>query len=104
MYPGDARSKWPEAALTDDRVLHYWDGERIVGQRYLSHLAAMLDRRAPETVVPTADAMWDAFYVYPRSVKWDDPVPLPVSWGYPIMVTREQLVADIDRLSAEIRP
>jgi hypothetical protein len=64
MYPGDARSKWPASLLVDPRVLHYWDNERISGKRYLAHLAGMLDRRAPATMPPAADAMWDAFFVY----------------------------------------
>lgn len=98
MYPGDARSKWPGSLLTDDRVLHYWDQDRVVGTSYLSHLAAMLGRRAPETAPPTADAIWDAFYVYGRGMKWAEPVPVPISWGYPIMVTRDQLVKDLASL------
>jgi hypothetical protein len=99
MYPGDARTKWPEAILVDPRVVHYWDAERALGQRYLSHLAAMMDRRAPSTLPPSADAMWDAFYVYPPGDRWQEPVPVPVSWGYPIMVTRDQLLGDVARLS-----
>lgn len=98
MYPGDARSKWPPSVLTDPRVVHYWDDERIVGKQYLAHLAAMMSQRAPETMPPAADAMWDAFYVYPRGSRWKEPVPVPVSWGYPIMVTREQLVDQVDAL------
>jgi len=98
MYPGDARSKWPDGLLTDQRVLHYWDQERVVRVRYLSNLAAMLAQRAPETVVPTADAMWDAFYVYARGARWQDPTPIPLSWGYPIMVTHNQLIADLEHL------
>lgn len=96
MYPGDARSKWPGQLLTDSRVLHYWDEERVVGTRYLSQLPALLGRRAPATMVPAADALWDAFFVYERGATWQDPVPVPLSWGYPIMVTRDQLVADIE--------
>jgi hypothetical protein len=98
MYPGDARAKWPAGVMTDQRVLHYWDEDRAVGTHYLSHLPAMLDRRAAETRVPAADAMWDAFYVYGRGVTWEAPVPLPISWGYPILVTRDQLVRDLARL------
>ena len=96
MYPGDARSKWPESLLTDSRVVHCWDEERIAGKQYLSHLSAMLDRRAPATLPPAADAMWDAFFVYAPGATWRDPVPLPVSWGYPIMVTRDQLLMDVE--------
>src|SRR5712691_313306 len=62
MYPGDARSKWPSALLTDQRVAHYCDEQRALGTAYLSNLPAMLDRRAEATLQPTADAMWDAFF------------------------------------------
>ena len=104
MYPGDARSVWPATLLTDPRVVHFWDERRDVGRAFLSQLTTMLDRRAPTTLTPTADAMWDAYYLYRRGDRWSDSPPLPVSWGYPIMVTREQLVADVDRLIAGIRP
>jgi len=99
MYPGDARSKWPPTLLTDARVLHYWDEERAVGRRYLSHVPAMMDRRAAATLAPAADAVWDAFFVYAPDDRWQEPVPVPVSWGYPIMVTRDQLLRDFERLT-----
>ena len=98
MYPGDARSKWPSALLTDQRVAHYWDAPHALGTAYLTNLPAMLDRRAEATLQPTADAMWDAFYVYAPGDHWQDPLPLPVAWGYPIMVTRDQLVREVDAL------
>ena len=101
MYPGDARAKWPAALLTDSRVLHVWDEQRVVGTRYLANLPAMLTQRAPATMPPTADAMWDAFFVYPPGQAWQDPVPLPSSWGYPIMVTRDQLLRDVEALTPE---
>jgi hypothetical protein len=101
MYPGDARSKWPAGLLTDPRVLHFWDEQRVSGTRYLSHLPALLERRAPETMQPSADVMWDAFYVYRPGDRWRDPVPVPVSWGYPIMVTHQELLSQVDALMAK---
>jgi hypothetical protein len=101
MYPGDARSKWPAGLLTDPRVLHFWDEQRVSGTRYLAHLPALLERRAPETMQPSADAMWDAFYVYRPGDRWRDPVPVPVSWGYPIMVTHQELLSQVDALMAK---
>ena len=98
MYPGDARSKWPAALLTDGRAVHYWDEQRTSGTRYLAHLPALLMRRAPETMPPQADAMWDAYFVYAPGDRWQDPVPMPVSWGYPIMVTRETLLQQVEAL------
>jgi hypothetical protein len=46
MYAGDARSRWPDGLLTDERVLH-WNQERVVGVHYLSNLPAMLAKRRP---------------------------------------------------------
>src|SRR5262245_44896475 len=101
MYPGDARSKWPPALLTDSRAVHYWDEQRISGIRYLDQLPALLARRAPETITPDADAMWDAYFVYAPGDRWRDPVPVPASWGYPILVTRETLLQQVETLLAK---
>jgi hypothetical protein len=98
MYPGDARTKWPPTLLTDARVTHYWDEGRALGTAYLANLTTMLTRRAEATMMPTADAMWDAFYVYSAEDGWRDPLPLPIAWGYPIMVTRDRLVREADTL------
>jgi hypothetical protein len=98
MYPGDARAKWPPTLLTDQRVAHYWDERRALGTAYLSNLPAMLDRRAEGTLQPTADAMWDAFFLYRAGDRWRDPLPLPIRWGYPIMPTSEQLAQELDAL------
>ena len=98
MYPGDARAKWPAALLTDPRVTHYWDEPREVGRVYLANLASMIGRRAAMTLSPTADVLWDAFFLYEPGDSWREPVPPPMSWGYPIMATRDQLVKEVDAL------
>jgi hypothetical protein len=98
MYPGDARSKWPATVLIDPRVTHYWDEPRTVGEYYLRHLAAIVDRRASATLQPIADVMWDAFFLHAPGDRWAEPVPLPRLWGYPIMVTRDQLLAELQAL------
>ena len=99
MYPGDARTKWPATLLTDSRVMHLWDEQRLVGKAYLARLPVMLDRRAPETMIPEADALWDAFFVYAADARWTDAAPLPVAWGYPIMPTRDTLASTVRLLS-----
>lgn len=98
MYPDDARSTWPSALLSDPRVVHYWDEPRTIGRLYLSNLPAMFDRRVAGTLQPMDDALWDAFFIYPPGDRWQDPLPLPAAWGYPIMVTREQLLRQVTAL------
>lgn len=95
MYPGDARSKWPAAILTDPRVTHYWDEQRALGEYYLGQLPAIVDRRASATLQPAADAMWDAFFLHGPGQRWAEPLPSPLLWGYPIMVTRDQLLGEL---------
>lgn len=104
MYPGDARSRWPAALLTDRRVSHYWDEPRVLGELYMNQLPAILDRRAPATLSPSADAMWDAFFVYAPGDSWQDPLPMPRVWGYPIMVTRDQLVRELQAVASSPNP
>jgi len=31
MYRGDERSKWPSDLLTDPRVVHFWDEQKVDG-------------------------------------------------------------------------
>jgi len=100
MYPGDARTKWPAELLTDSRVTHYWDEQRLLGLRLLLSLPMFLDRQASGTLTPEADSLLDAFFVYAAGDRWTNPAPRPVSWGYPIMVTKDQLARDVERLAA----
>jgi len=101
MYPGDARASWPAEILTDRRVAHYWDEQRLVGHRLLLTLPAILDRRAPGTLPLQADALWDAFLIYAPGDRWSESFPPPASWGYPIMATSNQLVHEVERLAAK---
>ena len=96
MYPGDARSKWRASLLSDPRVSHYWDEPQALGSLYMAQLPAILNRRAPATLPPYADVMWDAFFLYAPGDSWQEPLPMPRVWGYPIMVTHNQLLRELD--------
>jgi hypothetical protein len=96
MYPGDTRQRWPAALLTDRRVHHYWDERRAVGQQYLQMLPAMWPKRSPETVLPEADALWDAYLLYGSDAQWGEQLPDVVSWGAPILRTSETLLRDLE--------
>jgi hypothetical protein len=99
MYPGDARAKWPSSLLTDSRVAHYWDEPKAVGGMYLSQLPAIVNRRAAATRQVFDGALWDAFFLYERGVQWQERLPLPVRWGYPIMATKDEFRQEIERLA-----
>jgi hypothetical protein len=85
MLPLDARARWPGELLTDSRVTHIWDNDKILGQTY-----------AKQTDFP--GMLWDAFFLYGPEVSWDDSPPKYVSWGSTIMRTRERLKTDCLKL------
>lgn len=53
--------------LPDERVIHYWDGEKKIGEAYKSILE--LDRTA-----------WDVYLLYPPDAEWKEQPPKPVYW------------------------
>ncbi len=81
MYPGDARSKWSPSFIADPRVVHLWDEQRVVGRVFLSRLPGWAARRAPDTMEPVDDAVWDAFFVYVPGDGWQDAPRQPRFWG-----------------------
>jgi capsular polysaccharide biosynthesis protein len=95
MYPGDARGRWRADLLPDTRVRHYWDETRAVGRLYLQLLPRLWSARAAETVIPQADALWDAYLLYPADARWDDEPPGVIRWGSTILQTQETLRRDI---------
>ena len=97
MYPGDARERWRADLLTDARVRHYWDEPRSVGRLYLQTLPRIWPLRAAETVLPQADALWDAYLLYPADARWDEQPPDVISWGATILQTQESLDRDLRR-------
>lgn len=68
MLATDARSEWDESVLADERVTHYWDGERIAGtwlaERDVGELGA-------------SGIVWDAFIVFGPEAGWgSEPGPV----------------------------
>jgi len=98
MYPGDARQRWRDTLLTDGRVRHYWDERRAMGQLYLQMLTRIWPKRSAETVLPDADALWDAYALYGREAQWADNPPDVVAWGSPIVRTTDTLVRELERI------
>jgi len=77
----DARAGWPGELLTDSRVAHFWDNDKILGQTYAKQ-------------VDFPGVLWAAFFLYGPEASWDDSPPKSVSWGSTIMRTRERLKTD----------
>lgn len=89
MYPGDKRSRWNPKRISDPRVIHYWDKDKIAGKW-------LVERR----IVEYPDKiLWDAFLLFDRKALWlETPQPLS-SWGRPVYPERNKLASSLKELS-----
>jgi hypothetical protein len=85
MYPGDARWRWDGDGLTDPRIEHFWDEQKVVGIWFSTNLT----RRGAPT--------WDFYALYgPEARDFSS----PVSMGGTIIARRNQLQASLAPLIA----
>jgi len=91
MYEGDSRARWRRELMPDRRVEHFWDEERVLGNRYYGDLARLAARQAPGTKATEGRILWDAYLLYPAGARWDDGRTNVLSWGRTILLTRETL-------------
>ena len=86
MLAGDARAEWDGTRMPDPRVMHFWDGERQVGEWFA------------EEVEGYRDVSWDTYYLYGPEATWKT-VPSPlVGSGGTIIRMRKQLETQIQTL------
>lgn len=70
MLWSDARRLWNGTTMTDARVIHYWDGDRKVGEWFA------------ENVDGYEGIAWDTYYLYGPDADWETiPSPLVASGG-----------------------
>ena len=96
MYPGDAESRWPRQIFRYRRVLQTWDEPKAAGRWFMSHLSALRPSRGGDGEFPQRDAaLWDSYLLFDRAATWGDAPSGVVSWGFPVMRTRQKLAADL---------
>jgi hypothetical protein len=83
MYPGDAREQWSANLLTDPRVVHFWDEQKIVGTWF--------GKQHPEYLKGGQSAVWDAFILYGAEARWQESISHRLSMGRTIVAKREDL-------------
>ena len=93
MYPGDARSQWPPELLTDARVVHRWDEDKIVGRWYGQRTVSMQAQFAPNSKW-TGEILWDSYLLYGTDARWEDTPTGLMHWGRTIVAARETLRTD----------
>ena len=94
MLPSDylARSMMePDDLLSDPRVIHFWDEEKMVG-RWFEQNVTRLGEPGDERVE------WDAYFLYGPGETWDEEPPHHASWGRTIVDSREQLRTDLSEM------
>lgn len=86
MLPADARTRWPNAILSDGRVAHFWDGERQVSRWFAESLG-----------FPGRFA-WDVYYLYGPETLWGHTPRPPVDSGCPIVLRSGGLASSVQTL------
>ena len=91
MLEGDDRSYFKPEVLSDSRVTHLWDAQRVVGGWFAENC---------ELQACKGETAWDAFFVLGPDAKWEDgPGPFVDSGsGRTIFGEREKLREAIEPL------
>jgi len=91
VYGGDSPAAWDQTLLDDPRVIHYWDGERLVGSWFYEH--GSLDGEG--TVY---NAYWDRYIIYSPSAVWENDAMTENSLGtaFPIVAGTDSFLQNID--------
>ena len=70
MLWSDARVMWNGTNMPDTRVIHYWDGDHVIGQWFAKEVDGY------------EGIAWDAYYLYGPDATWETiPTPLIASGG-----------------------
>jgi hypothetical protein len=88
MLFGDSRERWDGDGVTDPRVRHFWDEQKLVGDWFSSD------------VLHRQGTTWDFYALYGRDATWGSEPPRALSQGGPIIARRDQLQAAIAPLLA----
>lgn len=65
MLGGDAREEWNGTTMPDPRVMHFWDGETVIGQWFAKQVDGY------------EGIAWDVYYLYRPDATWET-VPSPL--------------------------
>ncbi|MGH9320094.1 MAG: hypothetical protein ACRD21_08825 [Vicinamibacteria bacterium] len=100
MLPSDRLAGFlvePDDLLSDPRVLHLWDEEKVVGRWYEENVTELGE---PEE----SRVEWDAYFLYGPETTWGDAPPEHVSWGRTIVDSRDRLLRDFSALLRDSEP
>ena len=96
VYFSDTRSAWDANVMSDERVTHFWDEERIVGQWLVEHTNA----GSEGTIY---GSYWDRYFLYDGSAAWeaDGITEEPLITNYPIIYYNDDLLEQMKSFGIE---
>ena len=68
--------------MVDERVEHFWDGGRVVGDAVRDLVGA-----------PEDQLVWDVFLAFGPDARWTDRPPQPLAIGAPVVDAADELAA-----------
>ena len=83
----DRRSSWSEEHFGDDRVVEFWDGDRLFSPWYRDHLPGH-----SKTIA------WDLYALCGPEARWEKAPSHLVNWGRTVYSERKQLAAEVGDL------
>ncbi len=86
MLSGDSRDRWDGDGVTDPRVRHFWDEQRLVGNWFST------------SVLHREGTTWDFYALYGPDATWGTAPPQAQSQGGTILARRNQLQTAITAL------
>lgn len=97
MIRSDERSrwKWTAGVLSDSRVKHFWDENKIIGQWFSTQTKDWGD---DGSVLERNSVVWDTYFLYSPNAEWKDTPGKPISWGSTINGQQEKLKSGISPL------
>jgi len=84
MVRSDNRARWQPDLLTDSRVTHFWDTDKLVGTWYGENV----------TVQEPGHVEWDMFFLYDRGASWTEDHSGVFSSGRTIWGRKDKLARD----------
>ena len=86
MVFSDRKKRWPDELLSDPRVIHFWDEEKVLGRWFGSHPDYLGSNRV----------YWDAYLLYGPRSRWSEKPDDLVGWGGTIIAKRDELKTNVE--------
>ncbi|MBV8719262.1 MAG: hypothetical protein JO020_00215 [Chloroflexi bacterium] len=86
MLFGDSRDRWDGDGLSDPRVRHFWDEQKVVGNWYSAN------------VTESKGTTWDFYALYDPAATWTSSPPKAVDQDGTIIGHHDELKAAITPL------